>query len=231
MEKTILHNRLSFFLSFFLSLSLWLQVANLVALNNAVCVSIHVLPLYFTSNLHNHTFPITQNTCCNTRNCIYTIHCTLCTHIPTIYVGETKNCIRSRFSQHKHNITTHNNDTVVSKHFNQTNHNLSMLRISVLQFFTDNPKNSRKTDFMRKKYELLWINKLHTYTPIGLNIVTHLKPTNIPLILEYSNSASQLLRQVKNTLSNDTTYPYKFSITSSFTNHKNLQKSLAPTKF
>ena len=60
-----------------------------------------------TSNLHNHTFPITQNTCCNTRNCIYTIHCTLCTHIPTIYVGETKNCIRSRFSQHKHNITTH----------------------------------------------------------------------------------------------------------------------------
>ena len=59
-----------------------------------------------TSNLHNHTFPITQNTCCNTRNCIYTIHCTLCTHIPTIYVGETKNCIRSRFSQHKHNITT-----------------------------------------------------------------------------------------------------------------------------
>ena len=79
-----------------------------------------------TSNLHNHTFPITQNTCCNTRNCIYTIHCTLCTHIPTIYVGETKNCIRSRFSQHKH-ITTHNKNTVVSKHFNQTNHNLSML--------------------------------------------------------------------------------------------------------
>ena len=73
-----------------------------------------------TSNLHNHTFPITQNTCCNTRNCIYTTHCTLCTHIPTIYVGETKNCIRSRFSQHKHNITTHNKDTVVSKHFNQT---------------------------------------------------------------------------------------------------------------
>ena len=184
-----------------------------------------------TSNLHNHTFPITQNTCCNTRNCIYTIHCTLCTHIPTIYVGETKNCIRSRFSQHKHNITTHNKDTVVSKHFNQTNHNLSMLRISVVQFFTENPKNSRKTDFMRKKYELLWINKLHTYTPIGLNIVTHLKSTNIPLILKYSNSASQLLRQVKNTLSNDTTYPNKFSITSSFTNHKNLQNILAPTKF
>ena len=184
-----------------------------------------------TSNLHNHTFPITQNTCCNTRNCIYTIHCTLWTHIPTIYVGETKNCIRSRFSQHKHNITTHNKDTVVSKHFDQTNHNLSMLRISVVQFFTENPKNSRKTDFMRKKYELLWINKLHTYTPIGLNIVTHLKSANIPLILKYSNSAFQLLRQVKNTLSNDTTYPNKFSITSSFTNHKNLQNILAPTKF
>ena len=26
-----------------------------------------------TNNLHNHTFPITQNTCCNTRNCIYKI--------------------------------------------------------------------------------------------------------------------------------------------------------------
>ena len=78
------------------------------------------------------------------------------------------------------NIATHNKDTVISKHFNQTNHNLSMLRISVVQFFTENPKNSRKTDFMRKKYELLWINKLHTYTPISLNIVTHLKSTNIP---------------------------------------------------
>ena len=73
-------------------------------------------------------------------------------------------------------------------------------------------------------------NKIHTYTPIGLNIVTHLKSANIPLILKYSNSASQLLRQVKNTLSNDTTYPNKFSITSSFTNHKNLQNILAPTK-
>ena len=84
---------------------------------------------------------------------------------------------------------------------------------------------------MHKKYELLWINKLHTYTPIGLNMITHLKTTNIPLILKYSNSASQLLRQVKNTLSNDTTYPNKYSVTISFTNHKNLQKILVPTKF
>ena len=145
-------------------------------------------------------------------------------------MGETENSIRSRFSQRKHNITTRNKDTVVSKHFNQTNHNLSMLRISVFQCFTENPKNSRKTDFMRKKYELLWINKLHTYTPIGLNIVTHLKSTNIPLILKYSNSASQLLRQVKNTLSNDTTYPNKFSITSSFTHHKKFSKHFSTYK-
>ena len=78
--------------------------------------------------------------------------------------------------------------------------------------------------------KLLWINKLHTYTPIGLNIVTHLKSTNIPPILKYSNSASQLLRQMKNNLSNNATYPNKFSITSSFTNHKILQHISAPTK-
>ena len=144
-----------------------------------------------TSNLHNHTFPITQNTCCNTRNCIYTIHCTLCTHIPTIYVGETKNCIRSRFSQHKHNITTHNKDTVVSKHFNQTNHNLSLIRISVLQFFTGNPKNSRKTDFMRKKYELLWINKtthLHTNRSQHCNSSQIYKHTTHSQIQQFSIS-------------------------------------------
>ena len=186
-----------------------------------------------SSNLHNHTFPITQNTSCNTRNCIYTLHCTMCTHIPTIYVGETKNCIRARFSQHKHNILTHNKDTVVSKHFNQPDHNLSMLRISIVQFFTQHHKNPCQIDDLRKKCELLWIKKLHTYTPIGLNTVTHLKTTNIPLILKYSNSACQLMRQVKNTLSNDTMYPNnnKFSVTTSFTNHKNLQKILAPTKF
>ena len=183
-----------------------------------------------TSNLHNHTFPITQNTCCNTRNCIYTIHCTLCTHIPTIYVGETKNCIRSRFSQHKHNIATHK-DTVVSKHFNQTNHNLSMLRISVLQFFTENPKNSRKTDLMRKKYELLWINKLHTYAPICLNIVTHLKSTNIPLILKYSNSASQLLKTSEKHFIKRHYIPQQIFHHLLIHQSQNLQNILAPTKF
>ena len=144
-----------------------------------------------TSNLYNHTFPITQNTCCNTRNCIYTIHCTLCTHIPTIYVGETKNCIRSRFSQHKHNITTHNKDTVVSKHFNKNNHNLSMLRISVVQFFTENPKNSRKTDFMRKK--IMNYCGLTNYTLTHQSVSTSSLISNLQTYHSFSNTAIQHL--------------------------------------
>ena len=85
-------------------------------------------------------------------------------HTHSYYLhGEAKNSIRSRFSQHKHNIATHNKDTVVSTHFNQTNHNLSMLRISVVQFFTENPKNSRKTDFMHKNMIHCGLtNNLHT---------------------------------------------------------------------
>ena len=102
------------------------------------------------SNLHNHTFPITQNTCCNTRNCIYTIHCTLCTHIPTIYVGETKNCIRSRFSQHN---TTSPHTTKIQSYLNISIKPITTYLCSEFLYFNSyrESKNSRKTDFMRKK--------------------------------------------------------------------------------
>ena len=147
-------------------------------------VFLHVLPLSLPV-IYTITPFLLPKTHVATRATAFTPFIALCAHT---FLLSTWAKLRIAFDPDSHNTNTTSphttKDTVVSKHFNQTIHNLSVLRISVVQFFTENPKNSRKTDFMRKKYELLWINKLHTYTPIGLNIVTHLKSANIPLILK-----------------------------------------------
>ena len=102
---------------------------------------------------------------------------------------------RNAFDPDSHNTnTTSPHTTKIQSYLNISIKPITTYLCSEFLYFNSLqriPKNSHKTDFMRKKYELLWINKLHTYTPIGLNIVTHLKSTNIPLILKYSNSACQ----------------------------------------
>ena len=57
------------------------------------------------------------------------------------------------FSQHKHNIITQK-DSAISNHFNQADHNISMLKITIIQAFTANNKYPEKTDNLRKKNEL-----------------------------------------------------------------------------
>ena len=103
----------------------------------------HFLSTSVLSFARHVTFPTTssincitflKNTSCKIRNCVYALHCTRCTHIPTLYIGETKNACHIRFSQHKHNILSHK-DSAISNHFNQPDHNISMLQVSILQSF------------------------------------------------------------------------------------------------
>ena len=183
-----------------------------------------------SKNLNHQMYPISQNTSCKTRNCIYALHCTRCTHIPTLYIGETKNACHIRFSQHKHNILSHH-DSAISNHFNQPDHNISMLQVSILQSFNVKHKCPTKSDLIRKKAELHWIHKLQTHTPIGLNTVTHLNSTDIPLILKFSKSASHLAKLVKTTLNSASPHTDNISITTCFSNNKNLKQILTRSKF
>ena len=129
-----------------------------------------------------------------------------------------------RFPQHKHNILSHG-DSVVPNHFNQNGPQKFMLQVSVLQSFSMNPKCLTKSDHTRKKAKQCCIFKLKTYSPIGLNTVTQLNTTDIPLILKLSNSAARLARQVKTICKSASLHSDNLPIiTICFSNNKNLKK-------
>ena len=106
-----------------------------------------------------------------------------------------------------------------------------MLQVSILQSFNVKHKCPTKSDLIRKKAELHWIHKLQTHTPIGLNTVTHLNSTDIPLILKFSKSASHLAKLVKSTLNSASPHTDNISITTCFSNNKNLKQILTRSKF
>ena len=78
------------------------------------------------------------------------------------YVGETKNSLKTRFYQHRSNINK-NTGTLVTKHFNQSDHALSNLKCVVMEKGFSTDTNSRL------KRETFWMNQLQTVTSYGLN--------------------------------------------------------------
>lgn len=95
-------------------------------------------------------------------NCIYLIQCHQCGQK---YVGETQNALRTRLAQHRYNITNHKNtETPLVAHFLQ--HGLKNLTITILD------GKESWTARQRKRQEWIWIHRLKTYTPFGLNVRT-----------------------------------------------------------
>lgn len=79
------------------------------------------------------------------------------------YVGETKNSISLRMTQHRYNIKNRRErQTPLVEHF--ISHNYKSLRVAGLE------RNALWTDWERKKVERRWIYRLDTKEPDGLNI-------------------------------------------------------------
>lgn len=93
-------------------------------------------------------------------NCVYLIVCAKC---GLKYVGETRNKLSVRFSHHKYNVQ-HKKDTetLLVQHF--ILHGVESLRIAGLE------KNVFWSTWERKKREKLWIFRLGTREPFGLNM-------------------------------------------------------------
>jgi hypothetical protein len=106
---------------------------------------------------------ITQFLTCSSKNAIYIIFCQKCS---LLYVGETKNSVKQRMSQHLSNVKL-KYQTPVSLHFNSENHSIDDFRFFVL---TNNIFWSRNK---RKSVENSWIKKLNTLTPNGINVDTN----------------------------------------------------------
>lgn len=119
-----------------------------------------LIRLKFVENTNSKkVYKIDQEFNWGTSNCIYMICCDKCN---MKYIGETKNSISTRITQHKYNILnkkqTH---TPLVAHFIM--HGWDALKVAGIQ------SNTLWTESQRKIMEIKWINKLDTKEPRGLN--------------------------------------------------------------
>lgn len=106
-------------------------------------------------------YPILHTFNHDTKNCVYLVFCKQCGQQ---YVGETKNKLRTRFTQHRYNLYNRKKlDTPLVRHF-LTVHRPWDFKIAGLE------RCDLWTDKQRKKTELQWIYKLQTRQPFGLNL-------------------------------------------------------------
>lgn len=115
---------------------------------------------YVQNRINKTIYKVTQIFTPQTCNCVYIIFCSQC---GTQYIGETKNSISTRMTQHRYNIR-HNKEahTLLVKHF--ISHGWQSLRVAGIQ------SNSGWTVGQRKKRERQWIHRLDTKEPWGLNM-------------------------------------------------------------
>ena len=113
----------------------------------------------FIHNPHSKAaFPPLGSFSLTSSNIVYIITCTLC---HKHYIGETKHTILIRLKQHLYSIGEGKLTTPLATHFQH--HSTSHLVISGLE------ANDCWTTGQRKRAEKIWINKLGTTIPRGLN--------------------------------------------------------------
>ena len=118
------------------------------------------------SNNNKSCNTISKGTC-QSNNFIYCLECNWC-HIK--YVGQTKNRITDRFQGHIFDIK-HNNITTMATHFDSYNDHLDPnMTIHILKFIRF-PKDVPRSNSLRDNRELVWIHRLNTLIPNGLNIL------------------------------------------------------------
>jgi peptide-methionine (R)-S-oxide reductase len=115
----------------------------------------------------DHIYPTRTDITCNSNNLIYCIKCRKCN---ILYVGQTKNSIKERFKSHFYSIThPHNLDTTVGRHFSHRSHQgIEDTKILVLEFILA-PPNTTAAQRLRDEKEKMWIHRLSTIAPLGLN--------------------------------------------------------------
>lgn len=125
----------------------------------------------FTHPLTGITSKINFFLTCNSSYVVYALWCPC----KMVYIGETKNDIKTRINQHRYSIRKKRLDLPVPKHFCEMDHREKDLRFMVLDHI---PTQRRGGDrgLMLKKRELMWIHKLNSLTPNGLNVDYKIMP-------------------------------------------------------
>lgn len=101
-----------------------------------------------------------QQTNLHTKNCVYAITCVRCNKQ---YIGETKHSLQTRLTQHKYNVKNQFGiQTHLVHHFRKHGpENMTMKQLE---------HNTEWSTSQRKRKEKIWIQRLNTIYPNGLNI-------------------------------------------------------------
>ena len=139
-------------------------------------------------NINGKILQVVGHFNCNSSNVIYLIYCQKCN---INYIGETKNPIKMRISQHFYDIKKRSTKLKVSEHFS-LNHNIEEdFRILILKsnvFWTDNKRQEKERNL---------IVKYNTVFPAGLNEKVNGVSTNftvVPFIKKLSPSLTSVLK-------------------------------------
>ena len=90
---------------------------------------------------------------CQTANLIYCLSCDKCQEQ---YIGETEKTLSQRFAQHRGYVNTKKLDKATGAHFNKPGHNISHMKITIIEkVHSDDPQ-------MRKTRESHFIKKFNT---------------------------------------------------------------------
>ena len=112
---------------------------------------------------------------CKSENVVYLIYCKSCNFQ---YVGETKNRLQKRFSNHRSSIKSGNSCQLVHKHFGEDAHGLDNCKILPIEIINhemldqqnlDPTQLDRSLTKLRLEREKYWIIELQTAYPYGLN--------------------------------------------------------------
>ena len=113
----------------------------------------------FTSHTTHATYKTKGHITCTTSNVIYLLSCRVC---GVQYVGETKNSLKKRFYGHRSTVNT--NKPPVGHHFNLPNHTMSDMILQGIESL------GSRSEVVRLSREKLWMKRLLTIQPHGLNI-------------------------------------------------------------
>ena len=110
----------------------------------------------------NQTYNTFTNGTCQYNILIYCLECNWC---QVKYVGQTT----IRIIDHIFDIK-HNNNTTVARHFHSHKDQLDpRMTIQILEYIRL-PKDIPRSNLLRDNRELVWIHRLYTLIPNGLNI-------------------------------------------------------------
>ena len=115
----------------------------------------------FTSHVTGKTYSLHHDVNCKSKQVIYLITCKRCN---SQYVGQTKQPVSKRMNSHRFDINNFSDpafSSMVAGHFNLQDH--------CLKDFSFMPVDVVKNDIDRLCKETVWIHKLKTHNPSGLN--------------------------------------------------------------